>query len=725
MKAYSTILAALIIGTVPSFSADTTPFRALQKTEAKAAYLSDELVVKFHPGVPSRAVERFNRAQGASVIETLPLGIIRLKLYPGSSPEAAAERYRKNPNVLYAHPNYLVYAAMVPDDPLYRHYQWHLDNPYYGGIHSETAWDEGNGGNGVVIAVLDTGIAYENYDENGDGADDYLLAPDLANATFVRGKDFINGDDHPNDDEGHGTHVSGTLSQSTDNGQGTAGVAFNASLMPVKILNSNGSGSSTGLVNGLVYAADHGADVLNMSLGFPRSVRSISSVDAALHYAYTKGVVLVAASGNDGYSNFVSYPARHADVVAVGATDFYENITYYSNEGNEVELTAPGGNYTQNLASYGYGLGGVYQQTLDGSPLNFGYFYYMGTSMATPHVAAVAALVREANPTLTPGEVRSVLQESAEDHGAPGRDISYGYGIVDAYKAVALAKSTLSNNPPVAVIDGASSGTEDVSLSFSAASSSDPDGDSLTYSWDIDGSPDSGVNITHTFAWGGSFDVTLTVNDGRGGSATTTQSVAITEVNDIPASDAGGAYSGTVGTPLLFDASASQDYDNSDGTALNDQTLTYTWSFGDGSAPMQTRATTASHTYAQEGTYSVSLSVSDGIATDQSATTASITAAPSTVLAAPSNLAATVSTGSVILQWTDNAIGESGFEVQRAEKIKGKYDFGAASTVTFIIEVPDTTTFTDAVSGDYRYRVRAYDATNFSPYSNEVNVKVR
>ncbi len=621
MKPSLSLLAAFLL--VAAAGAAAQQVRPMAHYPDAPRYVADELIVKFHPQVPAQAKARFNRGQGANVIGELPFGITRLRLPAGASPEAAAALYEKNPNVLYAHPNHIMHAAMVPDDPYFAAYQWHMDNPTYGGIRMTSAWDVGNAGSGTVVAVLDSGIAYENYDANGDGSNDYLLAPDLAGTAFVPGYDFINNDAHPNDDEGHGTHVSGTIAQSTNNGLGVAGVAFNAALMPVKVLDAQGSGTDATLVSGIAYAMEHGADVINMSLSFGTYSGTIPALDDAIAAAYGSGVVIVAASGNDAQSAFVSYPANNPNVVAVGATDFFENVAPYSNRGDRLELTAPGGNTGQDLSAYGYHNGGVLQQTMaSGNPLSFAYYYYQGTSMATPHVAGVAALVRDINPALTPDEVRTVLRESAEDHGAAGWDSSYGYGIVDAYAAALLAQNSLiPNEAPTAVISGPSTATEDIAVTFDAAPSSDPDGDVLQYSWDIDGHAYSGVSVTHTFAWGGTLNVALTVSDGKGGIDTATQTIAVTEVNDLPVVDSGGPYSGEAGSAVAFSAAGTTDYDNDDPVSGNDQTLTYRWDFGDGTTA---EGVAPSHTYADAATYDVTLSVSDGVDTVTAATTATI-----------------------------------------------------------------------------------------------------
>ena len=177
------------------------------------------------------------------------------------------EIYSKRRDVEYVELNSLAKAFWQPDDPYYS-YQWHLDNPEYGGINSEEAWalNHQTPGQGVIVAVLDTGVAYENYGSQ------YLQAPDLAQTSFVPTEDcwdFANSDAHPNDDNGHGTHVTGTIAQSTGNNLGVAGVAYKATIMPVKVLDNSGSGTVQWITDGIYWATDHGAQVINMSLGWP------------------------------------------------------------------------------------------------------------------------------------------------------------------------------------------------------------------------------------------------------------------------------------------------------------------------------------------------------------------------------------------------------------------------------------------------------------------------
>jgi serine protease len=317
--------------------------------------------------------------------------------------------------------------AGYPNDPQYK-FQWHLRQ-----IGMPEAWKLAQG-DGVIVAVVDTGVAYEDFGR-------FHRVPDLEGVPFVKGYDFVNNKPHGNDDHGHGTHVAGTIAQATNNGIGVAGVAPHASIMPLKVLGAGGSGSTAGIADAIRYAADNGAKVINMSLG--GRFRS-KILERAVKYAHDKGVVVVCAAGNDGAGR-VSYPAAYDGAIAVAATQFDETTTFYSNRGKEIDVAAPGGNTQVDQNEDGMP-DGVLQNTIEiGNPEKDGYFPFMGTSMASPHVAGVAALIVSAGVT-EPDAVEKILKSSARVPAAgPNKgkadELKYGAGIVDAPAALKAARS--------------------------------------------------------------------------------------------------------------------------------------------------------------------------------------------------------------------------------------------------------------------------------------------
>ncbi len=307
-----------------------------------------------------------------------------------------------------------------PDDPYYRH-QWHLDQ-----VQMPDAWRRTQG-DGVVVAVIDTGVAYRD----GGG---FSQAPDLAQTRFVPGRDLVDNDDTPDDEHGHGTHVAGTVAQSTNNGVGVAGVAPQAAIMPVRVLDARGAGRWGSVAAGIRWAADNGAHVINLSLGGGTPSRAIA---AAIRHAHEKGVVVVAAAGNTGRGR-VQYPAANPHTIAVSAVRFDEELTFYSSYGNHLDIAAPGGDIRVDQNGDGMPDGVLQNTIVRGNVNRFDYLTFQGTSMAAPHVAGAAALIRAAGVT-DPDAVESILKESAKDRGDARR---YGAGLLQVNDALAQASGT-------------------------------------------------------------------------------------------------------------------------------------------------------------------------------------------------------------------------------------------------------------------------------------------
>jgi serine protease len=297
-------------------------------------------------------------------------------------------------------------TSQAPNDPLYSQ-QWNLHS-----LGVETSWQETRG-SGAIVAVIDTGISQ---------------VPDLKETKFAEGYDFVNDQTDASDDNGHGTHVAGTIAQSTNNGFGVAGIAYEATLMPLKVLSTEGGGTVADIAEAIRFAADHGADVVNMSLG---GGGESELMQEAIDYAHKKGVVIIGAAGNSA-QNSASYPARYAHVIGVAALDASGQKAPYSNFGAGVNISAPGGSTAgENEA------GGILQNTIDPSTGESIFAAYQGTSMAAPHVAGVAALIKSAG-VKDADEVAEVLIQSARKVQDDGLN-HFGAGKLDAAAAVKLA----------------------------------------------------------------------------------------------------------------------------------------------------------------------------------------------------------------------------------------------------------------------------------------------
>ncbi|WMW21769.1 S8 family serine peptidase [Methanolobus mangrovi] len=488
-------------------------------------YVPGEILVKFNPGVSEAKISDMNSKNGAAVTYTSPYaGFKILKIPKTKSVEEMVEIYSKNPNVEYASANYIAHAAMVPNDEYY-YLQWNFNSTY--GINVTEAWNISTGKD-VIVAVLDTGVAQN--------------APDLANTNFTYGWDFVNGDDDPTDDNSHGTHVTGTIAQSTNNNIGVAGVAYNCTIMPVKILNKRGSGTLGQIVDGIYYATNNFADVISMSLGFtpgidPDGVNGI--LDNALDNAHNNGVTIVAAAGNDE-TGIVSYPAADENCIAVGATGYNGDLAYYSNWGTAIDVMAPGGELYRTLDNQIVGYG-ILQNTFDRKPTAFDYYLYQGTSMATPHVSGVAALLI-ANGVTGPDNVRAAIENTAQDIYTASNvdgsqwDIYSGYGIVDAYAALNYANggatpSPTNQAPTASMSISPTSANVGETITFDASGSTDGDGSIDSYSWIFgDGTESTESTAYHEYLLSGTYTVTLTVTD-DGGAIDTAPSETVTITN--------------------------------------------------------------------------------------------------------------------------------------------------------------------------------------------------
>lgn len=336
------------------------------------------------------------------------------------------------PEILFALPKT---AAAVADyepqkgervevnDPMFK-LQWHMEQ-----IHAPEAWASQRG-EGVIVAVIDTGVAWKD-------AAGVRQLPDLAGTKFTKGESFISGLPDGLDDHAHGSHVAGTIAQTTNNGIGVTGVAYESTIMPLKVLSGDGRGSVPGIANAIRYAADNGAQVINMSLGGPLPSRVLAK---AVEYAHSKGVTTVCAAGNESRSR-VGYPAAYEHSVAVSATNYDRGLTFYSNWGKDIDVAAPGGDTRSDKNGDGHP-DGVLQNTIKiQTPMENDYLWFQGTSMASPHAAGVAALIVGEGIT-NPDEVERIMKETAVHPDGKKWDKKFGAGIIDAQAAVAKAHTS-------------------------------------------------------------------------------------------------------------------------------------------------------------------------------------------------------------------------------------------------------------------------------------------
>ena len=418
---------------------------------AEPDYVPGQVVVGYKSGATAKVARNLATRMGVRQAAAAPSSGEQVVSVPhGVSVQQEASRLRVQPGVAYAVPNYIAHAAgsWIPNDPGptgrsaggWEKVQWNFLSP--AGINAPEAWANLRarnrpGGKGVTVAILDTGVAYRNWKT-------FRKAPDFTNTKFVHPYDFVANNAFPLDREGHGTFVAGVVAESTNNHVGLAGIAYGASIMPVRVLDADGTGDAATISKGIRYATDHGAKVINLSLEFDMTVSSgdIPDILSAIRYAHHRGALVVAASGNEGVER-IAYPARAPDVVAVGATTKDRCLADYSNGGSRLALVAPGGGEDSDLSGDPdchptRNLPNIVQMTFrdPNAPDQFGYPRdWYGTSMASPHVAAVAALVIASGVIGTapsPAQVLTRLELTAVTLGGSKPNRDYGFGLVDA-----------------------------------------------------------------------------------------------------------------------------------------------------------------------------------------------------------------------------------------------------------------------------------------------------
>ena len=436
---------------------------AVAAAPAPASEVSGEVVVRFKEGADIAAVQR---QVGLAHPRTFAPHTRAFTIRDGESVGATIRELRARPEVATAAPNQIArLSAFVPNDEAntgepagWQQVQWNFLPGV--GVNAPDAWqhliDVGRGGGrGATVAVLDTGVAYANRKR-------FRRSPDFARGDFVRGYDFVDNDKFPNDENGHGTHVAGTIGERTDNGIGVTGLAYGAKIMPVRVLDRYGGGDSVTITAGIRYAVKHGADVINLSFEFDDGIRQASAGEipdilAALRYARRHNVVVVAAAGNQSRTK-LAYPARYETVLAVGAITENGCHAAYSNTGRPLDIVAPGGGPDdandrtcdqtrktgRDIYQMTYHWAGAEAVPRTASYRRFGLpRKFAGTSMAAPHVSAAAALVIASGVVgrhPTPKLVEDRLKATAVDAGPPGFDSLYGYGRLDAGAATEPAR---------------------------------------------------------------------------------------------------------------------------------------------------------------------------------------------------------------------------------------------------------------------------------------------
>lgn len=398
----------------------------------KNAYRSGEILVKFKPGSKASLV---STAFGATVLKSLPrIDVQRLKVKSGQSVEDAVAKFRSNPNVVWAAPNHVVrLASTMPNDEWFEGSEWCIPEldiciPLGGqwglynedgrhDIHAPEAWDIEKGSADTIIAIVDTGIQSYHWDLAG---------------RVLEGYNAITGTTDTDDDHGHGTFVASVAAANTDNYEGVAGVDWNASLMPIKVIDADGEGSEADAAEGIIWAADHGAKIINLSFG---TYDQVQALEDAVNYAWNAGCIVIAASGNDDIDDADEphYPSYYPACISVGASNEYDQrcspmdwLLGGSNYGDSLDVMAPGNNIYGAVPGYYDELFGEWTE----------YEAMAGTSAAAPFVSGLAGLVWAHNPTWTNDQVRDQIELTCDDLGDSGWDRYTGWGRINAFRAL-------------------------------------------------------------------------------------------------------------------------------------------------------------------------------------------------------------------------------------------------------------------------------------------------
>ncbi len=376
------------------------------ETKGISHYVQNEVVIKFKQLPKDIELKRFLTQYQLQLKKKHDHTIIAH--CPKRSTKNLITTIEKDTRIEYVEPHFIYLTnevtkqpngsqhSFVPNDRLYLDYQWNLPT-----IYTTQGWEFTKGKDDVIIAIVDTGVDLHHPEFQGK---------------LVRGYNVVNPNRSPMDDDGHGTHVAGIIAANTNNGQGIAGITWYNKIMPVKVLDQSGAGTLFDVAQGIIWATDHGANIINLSLG---NYAESKYLHDAIQYAYSKNVVLIAATGNDNTSQ-LGYPASYPEVIGVSAIDPNQQRAEFSNYGDDVDVVAPG----VNIAS-------TYP--------NNQYAALSGTSMASPHVAALAGLIKSNNPQLSNKDIMGIITKTATDLGTKGRDPYFGNGEINIERAVNLS----------------------------------------------------------------------------------------------------------------------------------------------------------------------------------------------------------------------------------------------------------------------------------------------
>ena len=422
-----------------------------------------ELLVQFKPAVNRADRARIARGEGAEVaMEIEGTSLVKLRVGSGDTAERAVARFRRRSDVEYAALNARAQGFFVPNDSLIQTFDfaWNLRS-----VGAYDAWDIQTGDPDVVVAIVDTGVAYEDHAipdyeriHLWPGTTEYKRSPDLP-GPFIPGWDFVNNDAHANDDSGHGTTVATIVAGAPNNIAGSAGIAFGVTIMPIKVIDWQRDSEMAFITAGIRYAVDHGANIVNLSLGFPplgffRGIGMTESeirdmfrpLQDAVNYAQQHGVILVGSAGNFDAAE-VSLPAGYPGVIAVGATDPDGRRASYSSYGKDIDLMAPGGDFGD--LNHDHIQDAVFVLSIkpnrsEGSlakPDSFGCFPFFGTSGAAPHVAGAVALLMSQG-TRAQGAIEQALASTAirPPDRRSAADFEYGAGLIQVDAALRAAK---------------------------------------------------------------------------------------------------------------------------------------------------------------------------------------------------------------------------------------------------------------------------------------------